>query len=160
MNRGVSSIQKTLKKYGPLRTHSGDIVSFRENKIGHRSSENGAMHDIDFGDVLSTPAPVAASVATKKTHKKEKTQLQTFFSARFSGFFHRLTELGASFWRSLSLCWGGSPFATARGRSELGWRSHIYISALRELFESLGEVCSIEISIPDFFCVPADSIRP
>ena len=43
-------------------------MSFRENKIGHRSSENGAMHDIDFGDVLSTPAPVAASVATKKTH--------------------------------------------------------------------------------------------
>ena len=94
MNRGVSSIQKTLKKYGPLRTHSGYIVSFRENKIGHRSSENGAMHDIDFGDVLSTPAPVAASVATKKTHKKEKTQLQTFFSVRFSGFFHRFTELG------------------------------------------------------------------
>ena len=106
MNREVSSSQKTLKKYGPLRTHSGDIVSFRENKIGHRSSENGAMHDIDFGDVLSTPAPVAASVATKKTHKKVSTQLQTFFSARFSGFFHRFTELGARCCQHRSLCWG------------------------------------------------------
>ena len=28
------------------------------------------MHDIDFGDVLSTPAPVAASVATKTPQKK------------------------------------------------------------------------------------------
>ena len=78
MNRGVSSSQKTLKKYGPLRTHSGDIVSFRENKIGHRSSENGAMHDIDFGDVLSTLAPVAASVATKTPQKKKALQIYLF----------------------------------------------------------------------------------
>ena len=63
MNRGISSSQKTLKKYGPLRTHSGDIVSFREIKIDSRSSENGAIQDIDFGDDLSTPAPVAVSVA-------------------------------------------------------------------------------------------------
>ena len=66
MNRGVSSSQKTLKKYGPLRTHSEDIVSFREIKIDQRSSENGAIQDIDFGDGLSTLAPVAASVASKK----------------------------------------------------------------------------------------------
>ena len=69
MNRGVSSIQKTLKKYGPLRTHSGDIVSFREIKIGLRSSENGAIQDIDFGDGCSTLALVAASVATKTPQK-------------------------------------------------------------------------------------------
>ena len=29
------------------------------------------MHDIDFGDVLSTLAPVAASVADKKTTKNK-----------------------------------------------------------------------------------------
>ena len=112
MNRGVSSSQKTLKKYGPLRTHSGDIVSFRENKIGHRSSENGAMHDIDFGDVLSTPAPVAASVATKKTHKKVSGKLQSFFSVRFSGFLNRFTELGERCCRDRALYWGGPPFPT------------------------------------------------
>ena len=70
MNREVSSNQKTLKKYGPLGTHSGDIVSFRENKIGHRSSENGAIQYHDFSDGYSTLAPVAASVATKTPQKK------------------------------------------------------------------------------------------
>ena len=83
MNRGVSSSQKTLKKYGPLRTHSGDIVSFREIKIGLRSSENGAMQDIDFGDGCSTLAPVAASVATKTPPKiagpRELLFLNNFF---------------------------------------------------------------------------------
>ena len=86
MNRGVSSIQKTLKKYGPLRTHSGDIVSFRENKIRHRSSENGAMHDIDFGDVLSTPAPVAASVATKNPQQYRGSKVYMFSLPDFQDF--------------------------------------------------------------------------
>ena len=126
MNRGVSSSQKTLKKYGPLRTHSGDIVSFRENKIGHRSSENGAMHDINFGDVLSTPAPVAASVATKKTHNIFWPQLQTFFSARFSGFFHRFTQLGERCCQDRSLCWGAPPFPPPEPSSQLHIRNHIY----------------------------------
>ena len=125
MDRGISSSQKTLKKYGPLRTHSGDIVSFRENKIGHRSSENGAMHDIDFGDVLSTLAPVAASVATQKTPKNFSTQLQSFFSARFSGFFHRFTELGARCGQDRSLCWGGPPFPPPEPSSQLHIRNQL-----------------------------------
>ena len=71
LNRGVSSSQKPLKKYGPLRTHSGDIVSFRGNKIGHRSSENGPIQDIDFGDGLSTLAPVAAKNPSQNTDRWE-----------------------------------------------------------------------------------------
>ena len=54
MDRGITSSQKTLKKYGPLRTDSGDTVSFREIKIGPRSSENGAIQDTDFSDGAAT----------------------------------------------------------------------------------------------------------
>ena len=103
----ISSSQKTLKKYGPLRTNSEEIVSFREIKIGLRSSENGALQNIDCGWPLYSST--SSSLSSNQIPSKNLPLDLYFFSGGFQGKKNRITELGERECQSLSLCWGGPP---------------------------------------------------